>query len=77
LFFLMQEVLGYSPPWQLMSNHKEIYYKDFSSSCATGMSNPITHITRVLLATERTRRRRRRRQNQNLVPYKIYSLCHS
>jgi hypothetical protein len=32
-------------------------------------------ISRVLLATERTRRRKR--QNQKLVTYKIYSLCHS
>jgi hypothetical protein len=39
------------------------------------MSNPITHITRILLATERLRRRRRRRkrEKQKLAPYKIYS----
>jgi hypothetical protein len=33
-----------------MPNHKEIYHKDFPSSCARGMSNPIAHITRILLA---------------------------
>jgi hypothetical protein len=62
-----------------MPNQKEIYHEDFSSSCARGMRNPIPHITRILLATEKTRRRRRRRrrEKQNLVPYKIYSVCHS
>jgi hypothetical protein len=49
-----QEVLGYVPPTQL------IYHKDFSSSCARGMSNLIIHITRILLATERSRRRKKR-----------------
>jgi hypothetical protein len=52
-----------------------IYHKYFSSSCARGMSNPIIHITRILLATERTRMKKR--EKQNLAPYKIYSLCHS
>jgi hypothetical protein len=44
------------------------------------MSNPITHITIILLATEisrRRRRRRRKREKHKLAPYKIYSLCHS
>jgi hypothetical protein len=41
-----------------------------------GMSNPIIHITRILLATERSRRRKKR-EKKNLVPYKIYSLRHS
>jgi hypothetical protein len=40
------------------------------------MSNPITHVTRILLATERSRRRRKR-EKQKLAPYKMYSLCHS
>jgi hypothetical protein len=57
-------------PRQLM------YHKDLSSSCARGMSNPITHITRILLATERMRRKKKR-EKQKLAPYKIYSLCHS
>jgi hypothetical protein len=65
-----QEVLGYLPTTQL------IYHKDFSSSYARGMSNPITHIKRILLATERSRRRKKR-EKQNFVPYKVYSLCHS
>jgi hypothetical protein len=51
-------------------------HKDFSSSCARGMSNPVTHITKILLATERSRRRKKR-EKQKLAPYKIYSLCHS
>jgi hypothetical protein len=39
------------------------------------MSNPITHITRILLATERSRRRRRKkREKQKLAIYKIYYL---
>jgi hypothetical protein len=40
------------------------------------MSNPITHITRILLATTRSRRRKKR-ENQKLVPYKIYFLYQS
>jgi hypothetical protein len=54
------------------------YVKNSSSSCVRGMSNPITHITIILLATEISRRRRRRkREKHKLAPYKIYSLCHS
>jgi hypothetical protein len=37
------------------------------------MRNPITHITRILLATERSRRRRKKSEKKNLAPYKIYS----
>jgi DUF1365 family protein len=37
------------------------------------MSNPITHIKRILLATERSRRRKKR-EKQKLTPYKIYFL---
>jgi hypothetical protein len=40
------------------------------------MSNPITDITRILLATERSRRRKKR-EKEKLAHYKIYSLCHS
>jgi hypothetical protein len=40
------------------------------------MSNPITHIIRILLATKRSRMRKKR-EKQKLVPYKIYSLRHS
>jgi hypothetical protein len=61
-------------PWH--NCDQEVYHKDFSSSCVRGMSNPITHITGILLATERSRRRKKR-EKQNLAPYKIYSLCHS
>jgi hypothetical protein len=39
---------------------------------AGGMSNPITNITRILLATERLRRRKKR-EKQKIVPYKINS----
>jgi hypothetical protein len=53
-----------------------VCHKDSCSSCVGGMSNPITHITRFLLVTERLRRRKKR-EKQKLAPYKIYSLCHS
>jgi hypothetical protein len=65
--------------WATLPRHsceQEVYHKDFSRSCARGMSNPITHITRIFLATKRSRRRKKR-EKQKLVPYKIYSLCHS
>jgi hypothetical protein len=35
------------------------------------MSNPITPITRILLATKRSRKKKR--EKQKLAPYKIYS----
>jgi hypothetical protein len=67
--------------WATFTGHsceQGVCHKDSSSSCVTGMSNPITHITRIILATERFRRRRRRkREKQKLAPYKIYSLRHS
>jgi hypothetical protein len=53
-----------------------VCHKDSSGSCVRGMSNPITHITRILLATERSRMRKKR-EKQKLAPYKIYSLRHS
>jgi hypothetical protein len=65
--------------WATFPGHgceQDVYRMDFSSSCVRGMSNPITHITRIFLATERSRRRRKR-EKQKLAPYKIYSLCHS
>jgi hypothetical protein len=52
-----------------------VCHKNSSGSCVRGMSNPITHITRILLATERSRRKKR--EKQKLAPYKIYSLHHS
>jgi hypothetical protein len=64
--------------WATFPGHsceKGVCHKDFSSSCVRGMSNPITHITRILLATERSRRKKR--EKQKLAPNKIYSLCHS
>jgi hypothetical protein len=68
-----QEVLGYLPRTRLVARGM---YKDSSSSSVRGMSNPITHITRILLATERSRRRKKR-EKQKLAPYKIYYLHHS
>jgi hypothetical protein len=56
-------------PWH--SCEQGVYHKDVSSSCARGMSNPITHITRILLATKISRRRKKR-EKQKLAPYKIY-----
>jgi hypothetical protein len=53
-----------------------VCHKNSSGSCVRGMSNPITHITRILVATERSRRRKER-EKQKLAPYKIYSLRHS
>jgi hypothetical protein len=53
-----------------------VCHKDSSSSCLKGISNPITHITRILLATERLRRRKKR-EKQKVAPYKIYYLHHS
>jgi hypothetical protein len=58
------------------SCEKEVCQKDSSSSCVRGMSNPITHITGILLATDRSWKRKKR-EKQKLVPYKIYSLRHS
>jgi hypothetical protein len=60
-------------PWQ--SCEQGVCHKDSSCSCLRGMSNPITHITRIYLATERLRRKNR--EKQKLMPYKIYSLRHS
>jgi hypothetical protein len=53
-----------------------VCHKDSSGGCVRG-SNPITPITSILLATERSRRRRRKREKEKLAPYKIYSLRHS
>jgi hypothetical protein len=65
--------------WATFPGHgceQGLCHKDSSSSCVRGMSNPITHITRILLATERSRRGKKR-EKQNLAPYKIYFLRHS
>jgi hypothetical protein len=65
--------------WATFPGHgcaKRVCHKNFSGSCVRGMSNPITPITKILLATERSRRRRKR-EKQKLAPYKIYSLRHS
>jgi hypothetical protein len=65
--------------WATFPRHsceQGVCHKDSSGSCVRKMSNPITHITRILLATERSRRRKKR-EKQKLVPYKIYSLHHS
>jgi hypothetical protein len=62
--------------WATFPGHgceQGVCHKDSSSSCVRGMSNPITHITRILLSTERSRRRRKR-EKKKLAPYKIYSL---
>jgi hypothetical protein len=65
--------------WATFPGHsceQGVYHTDFSSSCVRGMSNPIAHITRILLATKRSRRRKKR-EKQKLAPYKIYSLRHN
>jgi hypothetical protein len=68
-----QEVLGYLPRTQLRARGMS---QESSGSCVRGMSNPVTHITRILLATDGLRRRKKR-EKQKLAPYKIYSLRHS
>jgi hypothetical protein len=65
--------------WATFPRHnyeQGVCHKDSSSSCFRGMSNPITHIARIILTTKRSRRRKKR-EKQKLAPYKIYSLCHS
>jgi hypothetical protein len=61
-------------PWH--GYEEGVCHKNSSRSCVRGMSNPITPITRILLATERSRRRKKR-EKQKPAPYKIYSLRHS
>jgi hypothetical protein len=59
--------------WATFPEHgceKEVCHKSSFGSCVTGMSNPITHVTRILSVTERSRRRRKR-EKQKLAPYKI------
>jgi hypothetical protein len=65
--------------WATFPGHsceQGVCHKNSSRSCVRGMSNPITPITRILLATERSRRRKKS-EKQKLVPNKIYSLHHS
>jgi hypothetical protein len=65
--------------WATFPGHsceQGVCHKDSFGSCVRGMSNPITPITRILLATERLRRRKKR-EKKKLAPYKIYSLRHS
>jgi hypothetical protein len=65
--------------WATLPRHsyeQGVCHKNSSDSCVRGMSNPITHITRILLATERLRRRKKR-EKQKIAPYKTYSLRHS
>jgi hypothetical protein len=65
--------------WATFPGHsyeQGVCHKDFSSRCVRWMSNLITHITRILLAIERSRRTKKR-EKQKLAPYKIYYLCHS
>jgi hypothetical protein len=53
LFILKTMIIGHSCA-------KGVRHKNSSRSCVRGMSNPITHITRIFLATERSRRRKKR-----------------
>jgi hypothetical protein len=65
--------------WVTIPGHsceQGVCQKNSSRSYVRGMSNLITPITRILLATQRSRRRKNR-EKQNLAPYKIYSLHHS
>jgi hypothetical protein len=65
--------------WATFPGHsceQGVFHKNSSGSCFRGMSNPITHITRILLAIKRSRRMKKG-EKQKFVPYKIYFLCHS
>jgi hypothetical protein len=56
--------------WATFPRHgseQGVCHKDSSGSCVRGMSNPITPVTRILLATERSRRRKKR-EKQKLRP---------
>jgi hypothetical protein len=62
--------------WATFPGHgceQGVCHKNSSGSCVRGMSNPITPITRILLATERSRRRMKI-EKQKLAPYKTI-LC--
>jgi hypothetical protein len=54
-----------------------IYHKDFSSNCARGMSNPITHITRILLAIDRMRREKEKERKPKAGALQDLFLCHN
>jgi hypothetical protein len=73
LFILMPGGSGLPSPDTTASKG---YVTRILRSCVRGMSNPITPITRILLASERSRRWKKR-EKQKLAPYKIYSLHHS
>jgi hypothetical protein len=65
--------------WATFPEHgyvEGVCHKDSSGSRIRGMSNPITPITRILLATERSRRRKKREKQSLLLTVKIRQPSH-
>jgi hypothetical protein len=57
--------------WATFPGHsceQGVCHKNSSGSFVRGISNPITHITRIILVIERPRRRKKR-EKQKLAPY--------
>jgi hypothetical protein len=68
-----QEVLGYLSRTQLRARGMS---QGFLAAVFEGWATQSHPITRILLATKRSRRRKKR-EKQKLPPYKIYSSHHS
>jgi hypothetical protein len=74
LFILMPG--GSGPPSPDTATRKEYITRILSTAVLEGWATQLPPITRILLATKRSRRRKKR-EKQKLAPYKIYSLRHS
>jgi hypothetical protein len=74
LFILMPG--GSRLPSPDTATRKEYVTRILPAAVLEGWATQSPPITRILLATERSRRRKKR-EKQKLVPYKIYSLHHS
>jgi hypothetical protein len=73
LSILMPGGFGLPPPDT--ATRKEYVTRILPAAVLEGWATQSPPITRILLATERSRRKKR--EKQKLVPYKIYSLRHS
>jgi hypothetical protein len=74
LFILMSG--GFGLPTPDMATRKEYVTRIPLAAVFEGWATQSPPITRILVATERSRRRKKR-EKQKLAPYKIYSLRHS
>jgi hypothetical protein len=74
LFILM--LGGSGLPTPDMATRKEYVTRILLTAVFEGWATQSPPITRILLATERSKRRKKR-EKQKLAPYKIYSLHHS